>query len=370
MTSSEAAPSSWLVAGVPDAGSSGGSVRARHVFSALARRTGARVIGAHGRRGLPALAVAVGSASGGWRRPLHVASTQLLPRRGLGLLRGKAQASVLDVHDHPRLQAEGLGFSLDPTHRDALDRLFEVNAAAFDHLVVPSATFAELCRLPGDQVLVVSNGADTQLVRPAPAPAEPVVGMVSGAAPGRGIELLVEAMQLVRDEEPAATLRLALAATGPASAAYLDSLRSALRDRAPWVGVQAVPYEELGAFLADTSLLVIPHPPNPYLDVATPVKLFDSMAAGRPVVVTPRLETAAIVTATDAGVVANGDRADDLAEAILTLLRDAPRRDRLGASARRAAVAEYDWRVLAGRLADVLLARGPAAMRAGGPGTG
>jgi glycosyltransferase involved in cell wall biosynthesis len=359
MTPSTGTAPSWLVAGVPEAGSSGGPVRARHVFSALARRTGARVIGAHGRRGLPALAVAVGSASAGWRRPLHVASTQLLPPRGLALLRGGARASVLDVHDHPRLQAEGLGFSLDPAERDALDRLFEANAAAFAHLVVPSAPFAELCRLPADRVLVVPNGADTGLVRPAPAPVEPVVGMVSGAAPGRGIELLVEAMHLVRGEEPAATLRLALAATGPASAAYLDSLRSALRDRAPWAGVQAVPYRELGTFLAATSILVIPHPPNPYLDVATPVKLFDSMAAGRPVVVTPRLETAAIVTAADAGVVAEGDRADDLAVAILALLRDAPRRDRLGANARRAAVDEYDWGVLGDRLADALLARGP-----------
>ncbi len=358
MTPSRGASPSWLVAGVPEAGSSGGPVRARHVFSVLAGRTGARVIAAHGRRGLPALAMAVGTGTGGWRSPLSVASTQLVPRRGLVLLRGAAQPSVLDVHDHPRLQAEGLGYDLPQSDREALDRLFEANVAAFAHLVVPSGTFADLCRLPADRVLVVPNGADTQLVTPALPPVEPMVGMVSGAAPGRGIELLVEAMGLVRNDEPAASLSLALTATGPASAAYLDSLRSALRDRSPWVRIEAVPYRELGAFLGATSLLVIPHPANPYLDVATPVKLFDSMAAGRPVVVTPRIETAAIVRAADAGLVADGDRADDLAAAILALLRDAPRRDRLGANARRAAVQQYDWHVLASGLADALLASG------------
>jgi glycosyltransferase involved in cell wall biosynthesis len=340
---------------VPDSGSSGGPVRARHVFSVLAGRTGARVVAAHGRRGLPSLGLAIGSASGGWRRPLVLASTQLIPRTGLGLLRRAVHAAVLDVHDHPGLQAEGLGFSLRADDRRALDDLFIANVAAFDRLVVPSSTFTELCGLEPDRVIVVANGADTKLVIPEPMPAEPVVGMVSGAAPGRGIELLVNAMAQVRAEEPAATLHLALAATGPASAAYLDALRSDLRGGHPWVSIDAVPYAALGTFLGAAAVLVIPHPPNAYLDAATPVKLFDSMAAGRPVVVTPRLETAAIVRAVDAGVVAASDRVEDLAAAILALLRDEPRRRALGENARRAAVDRYDWHVLASALADVLL---------------
>jgi glycosyltransferase involved in cell wall biosynthesis len=283
-----------------------------------------------------------------------LASTQLLPHAGLGLARRSVHAAVLDVHDHPGLQAEGLGFSLPAADRQALDRLFTANVTRFERLVVPSSSFADLCAL-ADRVIVVPNGADTQLVVPAPMPAEPVVGMVSGAAPGRGIELLVDAMVEVRAEEPSASLHLALAATGPASAAYLDALRSDLRDRHPWVSIDAVPYPSLGEFLGAVSVLVIPHPPNAYLDAATPVKLFDSMAAGRPVVVTPRVETAAIVRAADAGIVAASDRVDDLGSGILTLLRDEPRRRALGENARRAAVDRYDWHVLASALADALL---------------
>jgi glycosyltransferase involved in cell wall biosynthesis len=125
-----------------------------------------------------------------------------------------------------------------------------------------------------------------------------------------------------------------------------------------WVRIQQLPYEQLAAFLAGCEAMVIPHPPGAYFDVALPVKLFDGMAAGRPTVVTPRRETAAIVRGHDAGIVAGGDGADDLADAIGTLLRSDAERRRLGVNARRAAETAYDWRVISGALADAVL--GPA----------
>lgn len=344
-----------MIAGVPASGSTGGAIRARHVFTALAERTGGRVIGAYGRRGIPGLAVAVASASTGWRRAVNLASTQLLPMPAIAILRGPVTAAVLDVHDHPGLQMDSLRIPLTDDTRRGLDRLFARNVAAFSRFVVPSASFAELCRLPADRIIVVTNGTDSEQVVPRPAPPDPVVGMVSGAAPGRGIELLRNAVARVRAEIPEATLRLALTATGPASAHYLRGLASQLRGRDPWITLREVPYHRLSAFLGDAAVLVIPHPPDPYLDVSTPVKLFDSMAAGRPLAVTPRSETAKIVEACRSGVVAASDSPDDLAEAILRLLRSEPLRRELGENARRCAVERYDWRVLSAGLAEAIL---------------
>ncbi len=101
-----------------------------------------------------------------------------------------------------------------------------------------------------------------------------------------------------------------------------------------------MPYEDLGAALGSATVLVVPHPASDYLHTAVPVKLLDSMAAGRPVVVTPRHETRLIVAHADAGRVAAGDGAA-----------------RLGANGRRAAERDLDWRIVGERVADIVLER-------------
>jgi glycosyltransferase involved in cell wall biosynthesis len=262
---------------------------------------------------------------------------------------------VLDLHDHPTLQAESLGIRLGADRRQHLDDLVERNVARFERVVVPSASFAGLCGLDEGRVVVVTNGTDTGRVTVRAAPGDPVVGMVSGAAPGRGIEQLVAAVTRVRVEVPDARLQLALSATGPASADYLRRLVADARKRLPWVTVESVPYDRLDAFLGNAAVLAIPHPPGAYYDASTPVKLFDSMAAGRPLAVTPRAETRRIVEDARAGLVAASDEVDDLAATIVTLLGSESLRAELGANARRAAVERYDWRVLSGVLAEAIL---------------
>jgi len=280
----------WLVAGIPRVASNGGSLRAAYLWRELAARTAAATSAAFGRRGSLSLATAIAAESRLWRRSLQVASTQLVPVPALMLLHGSVHARALDLHDHPRRQSEALGVMPSPARRRALDDLVDRNAGLFETLVVPTASFATLCDLPMQKALVISNGADTTTISPAPAPGRPVVAMVSGAAPGRGIELLVDAVAAVRGEVPDATLRLALTATGPASLAYLDEIRRRLAERS-WVTISSVPYASLATFLGEAAVLAVPHPKSDYMDVACPVKLFDSMAAGRPVVVTPRFVT-------------------------------------------------------------------------------
>lgn len=348
----------WLVGGMPGMTSSGGSLRAAHLWRTLVERTAAATSPAFGRRGLPSLGAAIAIESRLWRRPLNVASTQLLPIPGLALLRGAVRARALDLHDHPRLQSEAFGLALSPARGRALDVLVDRNVRVFEMLVVPSASFAELCDLPSGNMVVVTNGADTAHITPGPAVDRPVVAMVSGATPGRGIELLVDAVARVRAEVPDTQLRLALTPTGPASLAYLHALTDELSDR-NWISVETVPYVSISAFLGEAAVLAVPHPKNEYMDVATPVKLFDSMAAGRPVVVTPRREMAGIVTSCSAGLVADSDHVDDFAGAITRLLGDQSLRQEAGANARRCAVDHYDWRILATDLADAVLHQGP-----------
>lgn len=260
------------------------------------------------------------------------------------------------VYDDPIAQTEALGIHMTPVRERVFRARRRANLAAFRWHVVPSRSFAELVGLDMSRVIVLGNGTDTEHIRPGDWPEEPAIGMVSGAAPGRGIETLISAARLLREAKPQLRLLLWLVATGEGSAEYLAALRqSVISER--WIEIGAVEYDDLQFALRQATVLCIPHPPGDYMDVALPVKLYDSMAAGRPLVVTPRTETRAVVERHAAGLVAGGDGIDDLAEALSTVLDDPPLAMRMGAAAREAAERHYDWEVVGDRLASTILER-------------
>jgi glycosyltransferase involved in cell wall biosynthesis len=131
--------------------------------------------------------------------------------------------------------------------------------------------------------------------------------------------------------------------------------RTTARER--WIEIGTAGYADLSHALRQATVLSIPHPPGAYHDIALPVKLLDSMAAGRPLVVTPRLEVRALVERHDVGLVAGGETVDDLADALRTLVTDADRARILGERARQVAVEHFDWAVVGERVADAVLER-------------
>jgi glycosyltransferase involved in cell wall biosynthesis len=99
----------------------------------------------------------------------------------------------------------------------------------------------------------------------------------------------------------------------------------------------------------------VPNPPLPYWDAVSPIKLFDDMASGRPLVVTPRVVMRADVERHKCGLVASGDRPEDLADALARVLSDEAAARAMGANGRAAAVAEHDWRLISRQVAEAVL---------------
>lgn len=334
----------------------GGDLRRAHILRPLAERTGAVTTGwtpalagtalaRHGRGGPP------------WaRRPRpRLASVEMLEPRLLADVARRTRPTVLDVHDDPISQLRALGMATDPDRERELIERTTRNRDTFEILLSQTSAFSELAGLPADRTVIAPNGTDTTVIRPRPVPDRPAIGFASGAAPGRGIELLVDAARLVRERHPDTRLLLWLVPTGAASEAYLAELTGALAQES-WVEIGAAPYDRMADELGRATVLAIPHPPGDYLDVVLPIKLADSMAAGRPVVVTPRVETARVIRETDCGLVA-GDEAGSMAEAITELFDDRGRSARFGANGRQAAERLFDWRVIGGAVADAVLAR-------------
>jgi glycosyltransferase involved in cell wall biosynthesis len=352
----------WMVLRAGEQRRWGGEIRRQEIFGRLAARTGASVVdgwpalrrellGGRLRRVADRVGLRPPPAA---QRPL--AASEQAPASWLDWLPGHVDPVAVTIYDDGVLQAQAFGVPLSEARVEELNVRRRRNEELFRWHVVPTASFARFIGLDMDRVIVGGNGTVASRVRSGPWPDIPTVGIASGAAPGRGIETLIEASRRLRTSIGDLRLHLWLAATGGPGEAYIEQLRSTTAGES-WIQVGSAPYEQLGSALSQSTVLTIPLPPSEYADVALPVKLFDYMAAGRPIVVTPRRETVAVVKRFDVGVVAPGDDPDSIAEALAPLLNDRRKAHEIGARARAAAEAHFDWSVVGERLAESVLSR-------------
>ncbi|MFY9587691.1 MAG: glycosyltransferase [Actinomycetota bacterium] len=333
----------------------GGDLRRHHIFKVLAETTNARTVSGWTREAIEL------AFDGSRRRPFHrrplLASVEPLAPDALDLARRLSEPAVVDILDDHVAMSDTIGLPLDPAHREHLQTVMRTSIETFPLKVVQSRSFRDLIGLDPATTLIASNGADLRTITPMPWPDEPGVAIATGAAPGRGIEALIDAARLVRATHRDLVLYLWLVATGEASERYLASLLSQLGGE-PWIRVATGSLRDrLGEALGRATVLVVPNPESSYWDAVIPIKLADSLAAGRPVVVTPRTEMKMIIERTGGGIVAADDSPEAIADAIERLLGDSDGARRMGAAARAAAEAEFDWRVIGRKLSDEILSR-------------
>lgn len=286
-------------------------------------------------------------------RPL-LASSEQLPPSTIRTAGRVLDPSAVAIYDDPVAQARDLGIVLPDERRDYFTARKRANINAFRWHVVPTASFAEHIGLDMGRVIVAGNGTDVGRILPGEWPEDPAIGMISGAAPGRGVETLIEAARLIHREVPELRLLLWLAATGEASQDYLDEVRAATAGQR-WIEISTADYGDLTHALRQATVLATPHPPGEYHDIALPVKLLDGMAAGRPQVVTPRTEPSALIERHGVGIVTRGERAEDLADSLRELILDPARAQAMGRQARLVAETTYDWSVVGQRVAEAIL---------------
>lgn len=339
----------------------GGDLRRMNLFQRLAQITDATTLSGwgdgpiraeYGRlRTLPTPLALFGRRS----RPRLASAEQLPPATIRTAVRVLDPAAVA-IYDDPVAQARDLEIVLPNERLEYFAARKRANLSAFRWHVVPTASFAEHIGLDMSRVIVAGNGTDVGRILPGEWPEDPAVGMISGAAPGRGVETLIEAARLLHEEVPELRLLLWLAATGDASQEFLDQVRDATRGQR-WIEISTADYADLTHALRQATVLATPHPPGAYHDIALPVKLLDGMAAGRPQVVTPRTEPRAVIERHGVGIVALGERPEDLADSLRELILDPARAQAMGRRARLVAETTYDWSVVGQRVAEAILER-------------
>jgi glycosyltransferase involved in cell wall biosynthesis len=114
-----------------------------------------------------------------------------------------------------------------------------------------------------------------------------------------------------------------------------------------------LPYEELPWYLGCADLFVMPFPEKVYNIGRWPSKVNNYMSVGRPTVSNPVGDIKTLFEEHHIGLLAKWDP-EDFGQKILFLLEHPDIAQDLGRNARRAAVTEYDWKVLIVRLENFL----------------
>lgn len=216
-------------------------------------------------------------------------------------------------------------------------------------IAVSSPMAAQVQALAGREAVVMPNGADPAMFDPtavAPAtgpwssPGGLVLGWSGGLRAWHGLELLLDALPRL----PSST-RLLIVGDGPARR---DIERHAqglgVADRVFITGL--VPRSAMPSYVAAMDIGVVA---DERTGVASPMKLLEYMAMGKPVVAPDLPNIRDIVVPDVHGVLFGSGDAGALSGAIARLDREADRR-RVGAAARDLVVTERNWQAIATRV--------------------
>lgn len=236
---------------------------------------------------------------------------------------------------------------------DRVSRFFQSRAARV--LVVTPGMQRQLGGrgLEAHRLVFLPNGADTELFRPAPArPARegrPFTVLYAGThGLVHGMDALIDAAAALRDEH----VHFRFVGDGVAKAA--------LQERAAGLGLANVSFEpsvppaRLAALLHEADASVATTRASEFAGETIPVKLFDSLACGCPLVAAVRGDAAAVVEASGGGLVVEPENGAAIAAAVRRLRDEPALAARLAASGPAFVEREHSRRALGEKLVAVL----------------
>ncbi|RME48196.1 MAG: glycosyltransferase family 1 protein [Chloroflexi bacterium] len=202
------------------------------------------------------------------------------------------------------------------------------------------------------RVHIVPNGVDPQRFRPGVVPALPgcpgtfTVGFAGSLKPWHGLDILVEAFSLLRRRDPG--VRLLVVGDGPMREQMVADLSiNGVIDAVHFAG--AVAPDEVPAWLASMDVAVAPYPDLEDF-YFSPLKMYEYMAAGVPVVASRVGQIAELIEDGVNGVLVPPGDAGALVNALAWLRADASLRARLGPAGRATVLRDHTWDAVAERI--------------------
>ena len=294
-----------------DQGQWGPTVRISHLREELGRLVELDVIA--GYRGGRRLALARYAMSGRLRGldGIYVESSSFLPAETDVAFLGLARALGVPVLTYVRD-----AYQLFPEEYPRTSWRRRLAAAAFRPAIRAMRTVSSRLAFPtaGLAEAVLGSDAPEAALLPPGSPPPVDVPLAAGAnrllfvgdarLPAQGGDRLVAAVGRARDRGATVELTVVSRPSQEPPGPHPD-----------WLRIERAEGEAIHELLKEIIATVIPRPIGSYNDFALPVKLFDYLSYGRPLIVTDCREQAQVVRASDAGIV-TGDAVEEVARAI------------------------------------------------------
>ena len=215
----------------------------------------------------------------------------------------------------------------------------------------------ELYDLPDEKIIVIENGANIDLFKPIDKKKAKkelnfdqdanYICFVGNLAPWQGVEFLIQSAPLILKESP--YTKFLIIGEGQMKEELVELAdKTGVSDKFIFTGV--VPYEEVPKYINASDVCVVPK--KPLGSGYSPLKLYEYMACGEPIVAS-KISGFEILEQQNAGILVEPENPDELAKAIIKLLKDEKLREEMGKNGREYVVKNHSWESVARRVAEV-----------------
>lgn len=259
---------------------------------------------------------------------------------------------IYDAHEDLPKQIEAKEW-LPPIARRptafAASLLGKLAGMTFDHIVAATPSIAE--NFPARKTTIVQNFplieefTEDEPRRFTLRPSH--VAYIGGISSARSAQEMVEAIGLVNDR--AARLKLAGRLESQQLAGDLKTLPG--WERTDYLGV--LDRAQVSDLLAQSRVGLVTLKPTPNHLMSNPVKMFEYMAAGVPVVASDFPHWRSIIAETGAGLLVDPAKPSEIANAINWVLSNEDAAAEMGERGRRAVLDRYNWKVEEKKLVGV-----------------
>lgn len=209
-----------------------------------------------------------------------------------------------------------------------------------------------------DRLALLPSGSDVSLFYPRERnrcvqeagldPACEYIGFVGSFYQYQGLATLLEAFERLRARR--SSVRLLMVGDGEEATALRE--QAAQRGLSPWITwAGRVPYAHVPLLIGAMDVCAAPFRGD--RGETSPVKIFDYLACGKPVVASAIPSVAALFSQSNGVVLVEPDRAEALADAVMALLDRPEESRRLGINGRTFVEKQFGWEAIVGGLRDL-----------------